>query len=358
MLDRINTARMAHGLAPLSPNAQLTAAANRHVQDIARNPWITAGDSHIGSDGSSAGERIRQAGYTGEMGRECTGWGWGDFGDGAQVAWWLDSPPHRAILLNPTLNEAGVAFQTAIAPAQWERYWVVDFGRGGATMPSEPPKPPTLPYQSHIPVVVAGGAKTVDLLSYLRGDGRAYRVGNSRGSFEVFQTQTEGDRFYQIKAWDDLSVVNWEGFSVDDSYIRRDVDTSPGDGRFYRQFDAPWVARRMSVGQSFTQSKRVQFYRLADCAPLGDYSGGVTDTIQLVAVHARFTFPARDWPPVTLEDVVQLRWTAGEDYWYARGYGLVAWGRTHQDANSPAWSAISEMRPNVGRLPRLRIGCL
>ena len=132
ILARINTARMAHGLAPLSPNAQLTAAANRHVQDIARNPWITAGDSHIGSDGSSAGERIRQAGYTGEMSREVTGWGWGDFGDGAQVAWWLDSPPHRAILLNPTLNEAGAAFQTAIAPAQWERYWVVDFGRGGA----------------------------------------------------------------------------------------------------------------------------------------------------------------------------------------------------------------------------------
>ena len=217
ILDRINTARMAHGLAPLSPNVQLTAAANRHVQDIARNPWITAGDSHIGSDGSSAGERIRQAGYTGEMSRECTGWGWGDFGDGAQVAWWLDSPPHRAILLNPTLNEAGVAFQTAIAPAQWERYWVVDFGRGGATMPPEPPKPPTLPYQSYISIVVAGGAKTVDLLPYLRGDGRAYRVGNSRGSFEVFQTQTEGDRFYQVKAYDDLSVVNWEGFLVDDS---------------------------------------------------------------------------------------------------------------------------------------------
>ena len=362
ILDRINTARMAHGLGALSPNAQLTAAANRHVQDIARNPWITAGDSHIGSDGSSAGERIRQAGYTGEMSRECTGWGWGDFGDGAQVAWWLDSPPHRAILLNPTLNEAGAAFQTAIAPAQWERYWVVDFGRTNAPTPPppEPPKPPPPPpFSSYVPIVTsAPKAAQIDLLGYLRGDGRAYRVGNSGGSFEVFQTQTEGDRFYQIKAWDDLSVVNWEGFSVDDSYIRRDVDTSPGDGRFYRQFDAPWVARRMSVGQSFTQEKRLQFYRLADCAPLEAYSGHVTDVIQLVALHARFTFPARDWPPVTLEDVVQLRWTAGEDYWFARDFGLVGWGRTHQDINSPAWSAISEMRPNVGRLPRLRVDCL
>lgn len=87
------------------------------------------------------------------------------------------------------------------------------------------------------------------------------------------------------------------------------------------------------------------------------YSGDVIDTITLVARHERYTFPARDWPAVTLDDVVQLRWSGGEDYWYARGYGLVGWGRTHQDAHSPAWSAISETRPDVGVLERLAIPC-
>ena len=95
---------------------------------------------------------------------------------------------------------------------------------------------------------------------YLRGDGRAYRVGNGWGSFEVFQTQTEGDTFYQVKAWDDLSVVNWEQFVVTPEYIGRDVDTSPGGGRFYRQFAAPWVKRRMRVGESFSQAKRAVSY--------------------------------------------------------------------------------------------------
>ena len=114
----------------------------------------------------------------------------------------------------------------------------------------------------------------------------------------------------------------------------------------------------MRVGESFTQAKRVQFYRVSDCAPLGLHSGRVTDTIELVARHARYTFRAREWRPVTLEDVVELRWTQGERYWYARGFGLVAWEREHQDAHAPVWSAISEMRPEVGRLGRLRIGCL
>jgi hypothetical protein len=120
-----------------------------------------------------------------------------------------------------------------------------------------------------VPIVVGGTvAPGIDLLDYLRGDGRAYRVGNQRGTYEVFQTQTEGDRFYQVKAWDDLSVVHWEEFTVDNDHIGRDVDTSPGGGRFYRQFGAPWVKRRMRLGESFSAAKRVQFYRADDCGPI------------------------------------------------------------------------------------------
>ena len=211
-------------------------------------------------------------------------------------------------------------------------------------------------YSLYMPAVITSPA--LDLLDYLRGDGRAYRVGNGWGSYEVFQTQAAGDTFHQVKAWDDLSVVNWEGFSFDNEFIRRDVDTSPGGGRFYRQFGAPWVRRYMQPGESHAQFKRVQFYRVSDCAELTAYSGDVTDVIEFVAHHERYTFPARDWGPVTLEDVIELRWTQGERYWYARGFGLVGWRRDHSDPHSPAWSAISEMRPDVGQLTRLRINCL
>lgn len=359
IVDRINAVRSARGLSALASNEQLAAAARRHAADLARNPWITYGDSHIGSDGSSAGERVSQAGYRGEKVREITGWGWGNWDEEAQIAYWSGSPSHERILFDETLNEAGEAFQLAIAPSEWARYWVVCFGRGAGA--------PDGGFQDgnghsvQLPVVIGGGvgAQTlVDLLDYLAGDGRTYRVGNSRGSFEVFQTQRESDRFYQVKAWDDLSVVNYEEFSVD-HFIRRDVDTSPGGGRFYRQFDAPWAPRFMRVGESFSQRKRVQFYWLADCSESEANSDEVTDTITLDARYDRYTFRSNGWAAVTLPDVVQLRWVeGGEIYFFARRYGLVGWERLHQDLLTPAWSAISEMREGVGVLERLRIGCL
>jgi hypothetical protein len=358
MITRINAARAANGLPPLSASVQLANAAARHSADLASSPWlIDTGQWHTGSDGSDIGERIRREGYNAIRFLEVTGWGFQGDSD-AMFNWWMNSPVHRAAILSPAVDEAGVGYLYAPG-APWGSYWTVDFGRRGAGVPTPPPPEPPRPYTSHVPIVTAPGAVHLDLLPYLRGDGRSYRVGNSRGSFEVFQSQTEGDRFYQVKAWDDQSVVNWEGFRSDEEYIRRDVDTSPGGDRFYRQFDAPWVRRRMAIGQTFTQAKRVQFYRLENCVPIEQFSGDVIDSIQLVAHHREYTFPARDWPAVTLPDVVELEWVqGGETYLYARNYGLVGWARKHSDPNSPQWSAICEMRPDVGQMTRLGIGCL
>ena len=62
---------------------------------------------------------------------------------------------------------------------------------------------------------------------------------------------------------------------------------------------------------------------------------------------------------VVVPDVITLRWEqGGELYYFARGYGLVSFRRSHNDENSPVWSAISEMLPSAPRLQRLRINCL
>lgn len=341
MLDRINAVRAALGLPLLRGNAMLDDAARGQVADLARNQWlIDSGRYHEGADGSDIGMRLKRAGYTARRWLEVVGWGFG--GDAAKIlSWWMNSPVHRATLLSGEVTEAGVAYLYA-SGSWWGHYWCVDFGR-----PSE--------HADGMESVT----EAVDLLPYLRGDGRSYRVGNARGSFELFQSQAEGDRFYQVKAWDDLSVVNWEGLRVDDEFIRRDVDTSPGGGRFYRQFDAPWVRRFMRPEESYTQPKRVQFYWLYDCDESSANSGIVLDTIRFVARHTKYTFPANGWNPVTLGDVIELEWLqGGEVYYFARGFGLVGWGRRHDDPESPSWSAICEMRPEVGRLDRLRIGCM
>lgn len=355
MLNLINQARAGRGLSPLRRDGRLDDAALRHARDLASGR-VDLNNSHVGSDGSTVVQRVTAAGYPVADCREMTGWNsWGSVE--WQVDYWLNSAVHQPIVYSGDLPDVGIGYVYQPGSA-WGHYWTVVLAR-----PSGQPQPPPPPPVVYVPVVVGRppvvpGTGSYDLLEYLRGDGRTYRVGNSRGSYEVFQSQRDGDHFYQIKAWGDLSIIHWEGFSVDTEFIRRDVDTSPGGGLFYRQFGAPWVRRHMRVGETFTQAKRVQFYRLDNCVPVEQYSGDVIDSITLVAHHARYTFRARDWTPVTLDDVVQLRWSGGEDYWYAKSFGLVGWGRTHQDANSPTWSAISEMRPDVGRLERLRIACL
>lgn len=357
MIERINEARTGRGLPPLAWDARLAEAAMAHALDMSRH----SGMVHIGSDGSDGGARIARVGYRAVQWREVVGWGFD--GDPAQMmAWWLASPVHFDTLMATDVTEAGVSYVYAPGSA-WGHYWVVDLAVPVVGQPTAPPVPDAPPVV-YVPVVVGGPpvappTGAIDLLDYMRGDGRSYRVGNSRGSFEIFQTQIEGDRFYQVKAWDDLSVVNYEEFIVTGAHIGRDVDTSPGGGRFYRQFGAAWVHRHMHIGETFTQGKRIQFYRLESCVPVEQHSGDVIDRITLYARHERYTFPARDWPAVTLDDVIELRWlNGGESYWYARGFGLVGWARTHQDPHSPQWSAISEMRPDVGRLARLRIDCL
>lgn len=187
----------------------------------------------------------------------------------------------------------------------------------------------------------------VDLLPYLRGDGRLYEVRHPSGATETFQTQAEPEAFYLVKN------SQWEELYAGPEYIWRGVDTSPGASRFYIQFEpgmkrARWTLRHMRVGQTWIgPGHQVQFYDKATCAPSAANSGNATNRMTFVARYA-----ARTWNGVTVPDVVEL--TNGSETWfYARGFGLVAW--------SAGWgqSAIVQVyapgeRPN---LVRERLNC-
>lgn len=86
---------------------RLTAAAQRHANDMLTNTNF----SHTGSDGSSPQVRITEAGYsrarsTGEI----IFWGTGSSATAsAALAFWMESPGHRAIILNCAFTEAGFA---------------------------------------------------------------------------------------------------------------------------------------------------------------------------------------------------------------------------------------------------------
>ena len=181
----------------------------------------------------------------------------------------------------------------------------------------------------YLPVAAAVGG-TIDLLPYMRGDGRVYEVRHSSGATETFQTQQENGRFYLVKN------SQWEQLWSDEQYIWRGLDTSPGPApkgterpgkmRFYRQFEtgrdgARWIKRHMAIGETFFGGGHyVQFYYKDDCAKSALNSGNATNVVQLVAHH-----PMKSWNGLTIQDVVELKTNTGETMFFARGFGLVGW---------------------------------
>jgi uncharacterized protein YkwD len=85
----------------------LTVAAQRHANDMLENGV----GGHIGSDGSSLQARIADAGYTrtGYTG-EIVYWGTGSAATpSAALDLWMESPAHRAIILNCAFTAGGFA---------------------------------------------------------------------------------------------------------------------------------------------------------------------------------------------------------------------------------------------------------
>ena len=87
----------------LISNPQLQAAADRHAKDLATNGWR---DDHNDSDGTTAEQRIDQAGYN-----------WGAYGENqaqnssaqGAVNGWMNSAVHKANMLDCTMLDAGTA---------------------------------------------------------------------------------------------------------------------------------------------------------------------------------------------------------------------------------------------------------
>jgi len=118
MLNRINALRAQNGLTPFAYNAQLEAAALRHSQDMAN----TGNISHTGSDGSTAQQRILDAGYP------ATATGEGIYG-GASLddafGFFSTDPDHLPSLLSTQYTEIGVA---VVQGGGFLTYYTVDFG--------------------------------------------------------------------------------------------------------------------------------------------------------------------------------------------------------------------------------------
>jgi uncharacterized protein YkwD len=109
VVRRVNLLRDRRGLSHLRVSAALTRAGERYAAQVVKDGhW-----SHEGADGSTVADRAETAGWRpgdGPWGLgEALAWGSGDLaGPAAAVGAWLDSPPHRRLLLDPRWREIGV----------------------------------------------------------------------------------------------------------------------------------------------------------------------------------------------------------------------------------------------------------
>jgi len=137
VVQLINQERAAQGLPPLNIDSRLVQAARRHSQDMATNNFF----SHYGSDGSSPGQRIREAGYNYVSAGETIAGGYPS--PSSVVQGWMNSPPHRAILLGNFVDVGvGYAYNSG---STYGHYWTADFASPSGWNPTPTPTsiPPT-----------------------------------------------------------------------------------------------------------------------------------------------------------------------------------------------------------------------
>jgi uncharacterized protein YkwD len=119
IISLINQARVAAKLNSLTVNAQLTSAAQSHSADMACNNFL----DHTGSDGSSIGDRLAQAGYDSFNYYEIIAIGTPQ----NAIDQWRADASHWDVVLNPTITQIGVGY-AYYADSDFGGYITVDFG--------------------------------------------------------------------------------------------------------------------------------------------------------------------------------------------------------------------------------------
>jgi uncharacterized protein YkwD len=105
LIAAVNTVRTAHLLPQLQVDSNLSRAARSHSRDMLVHDYFAHGNFPV---------RMSRFGVRGRVFAENLAWGSGVMSANTAVARWLASPPHRTVLLDPSLRRIGVA--TPVGP--------------------------------------------------------------------------------------------------------------------------------------------------------------------------------------------------------------------------------------------------
>jgi len=117
-ISELNAYRISKDLSALTYDERLNRTADLHARDIAAADVL----SHIGTNGSTLGDRVQLQGYYFSTASENAAEG--------QTSWdaafrsWKNSPGHNANMLRDDVSQLGLAFATRPAPRP-STYWVM-----------------------------------------------------------------------------------------------------------------------------------------------------------------------------------------------------------------------------------------
>lgn len=160
----INQQRQANGLAPLTANSQLQFAASVHSTNMAAASNVIGlgpamAHTLAGSPEPTLVSRGDYSGYNYQSLAENIAYGFTTAADVVNA--WMNSPGHRANILNPNLTQVGTSVK---ANAAGVLYYTQEFGQpsnvapppGSAGTPPPPPADPTPPSQPSAQLYVVG----------------------------------------------------------------------------------------------------------------------------------------------------------------------------------------------------------
>jgi uncharacterized protein YkwD len=125
LLCVVNRKRAAHGVSALRVDRRMQKAAGRHARDMQRRHYF----AHQRSGGPDLTTRLERAGWRGHAWGENIAYGCGPSASPkGTVRMWMNSPPHRSIMLSGSYRVAGVGVADS-APCGTGGMWVLDVGR-------------------------------------------------------------------------------------------------------------------------------------------------------------------------------------------------------------------------------------
>ncbi|MFT4707742.1 MAG: hypothetical protein ACI9PU_001585 [Ascidiaceihabitans sp.] len=150
MLDSVNALRGAQGVAPVTLNPELNAAAATHSRDMStqNRPW------HFGSDGSSPIDRVQRVGYTGQLVGENISETYE--AELETLAAWIDQPDTRRTIVSSDAADMGFSWFQEPNGKIW---WTLIMGNP-STSPLVPSANPSA--NRLVPVVISDETATTD----------------------------------------------------------------------------------------------------------------------------------------------------------------------------------------------------